>query len=603
MSGDYSRFVFLRQSCGGLIRTERHIIGFLAALLALFCAQVWSLPVDDAKLFELQVPKTKTVQSLMAETPYDWQAQSRWMYGIMLARWLDLEGDTAQALRLTLTVAEESRSSSVFAVGFETALTLDEREIAEAYARSWFALFPDDSAAQDARLIVCLQKSDLPCGRHFLQQRLRRKNGFVHVSEINHFLDYLPRQAERIYVLDDMRRLFPENAYVHYFYGQRLLENGELLAAIEVFQQALLLEPLWMKIYVVQANTLSAIGRLQEARALLRDAIQDYPNEAELFFAYTDLLIKNYAYDEARALIETRLQQQGEPRERLLRQLLWIALREGDAARVEQLYRLMVERHLMSEDAAQVAMARFWAGQKNYAQARQLFLGISETSSEYHEAQQQLASLLIKEGRVEEGRAAFVTLRQHASSSQALDHFFYESAVLEDQKLYDLQIDVLKVALRRFPSDRNLQYLFGVALMNRGNYQAAYDHFVRMLSSDAHAADVLNACGYIQMNYFGNDDAAQAYIEKALELYPESSSIQDSYGWLLYQRGKPEEALKWLLRAYSEYRQGEISVHLVEVLAITGHEDRAREIYALERKGQPQNEALYALGKKLAYEN
>lgn len=534
--------------------------------------------------------------------PQSWQQESKWMLALMLSHFIALHGDAHQAMLQLLKVARESGSYDSFMYGFNYSMEQEDINMAKHFSDAWLQAFPDDASAKEAHLVVLLQKGRTQESVNVLQARLSSQGKTLEeVSRINHLLDYMPTANMRAQVLGELSSLFKDNAYLLYFYGRRLLEMGDLLHAIDVFNQTIHIDPQWINVYMVQAQTLSAIGRLDQARRLLSAAMKDYPNELDLFYAYVDLLIRNYEYAEARTLIEKHLQRY--PRhERLQRLLAWVYWHEGNTDAVQKIYRLLVKRNTMSESSYAVAMGRVWASQKDYQKARAVLLTVGQRNPEYGEAQQQLAGLLIKEGKIEEGMQMFDRIRDDVSSTRVLDHFFYEAAVLNDLKRYDLVVSLMDKALQYFPDDNGLQYIQGMALMQKGEYKRANDLFVRMLTRDMQNADILNACGYIQMEYMHNYSLAERYIEKALALYPESPNIQDSYGWLLYKQGYAEEALKWLLRAYAAYREGDISVHYVEVLASVGEEQRAREIYYLERKGQPDNEKLYKLGKRLGYE-
>ena len=56
---------------------------------------------------------------------------------------------------------------------------------------------------------------------------------------------------------------------------------------------------------------------------------------------------------------------------------------------------------------------------------------------------------------------------------------------------------------------------------------------------------------------------------------PESAAIIDSWGWVLYKKGKYEDALEYLNKAYEKLHDPEVAGHIVEVLWAMGRHDDA----------------------------
>ena len=58
-------------------------------------------------------------------------------------------------------------------------------------------------------------------------------------------------------------------------------------------------------------------------------------------------------------------------------------------------------------------------------------------------------------------------------------------------------------------------------------------------------------------------------------MQPDNAAIIDSWGWILYRRGKNEEALEYLQNAYQKLRDPEIAGHVIEVLWVMGRHGEA----------------------------
>ena len=71
-----------------------------------------------------------------------------------------------------------------------------------------------------------------------------------------------------------------------------------------------------------------------------------------------------------------------------------------------------------------------------------------------------------------------------------------------------------------------------------------------VLERDPDNADALNFIGYTFVE--NNHDLARAekMLARAVELRPLDGYVADSYGWLLFKRGRYREALEWLQKAF-----------------------------------------------------
>jgi tetratricopeptide (TPR) repeat protein len=69
-------------------------------------------------------------------------------------------------------------------------------------------------------------------------------------------------------------------------------------------------------------------------------------------------------------------------------------------------------------------------------------------------------------------------------------------------------------------------------------------------------------------------------------------------GWVLYRQGRLEEARSYLEQAYSMLDDPELVAHLGEVWWVTGEQDRARELWDLSLKSNPDSKPLLEVRAK-----
>jgi len=102
---------------------------------------------------------------------------------------------------------------------------------------------------------------------------------------------------------------------------------------------------------------------------------------------------------------------------------------------------------------------------------------------------------------------------------------------------------------------------------------AAYD---KALSLNPNNSLVLNNYAYYLSLRKEKLEKAEEMAKKAVELDPENSSNQDTYGWVLFERGKYAEAKEWIGKAIENDKESAVVVeHYGDVLWKLGDTDEA----------------------------
>ena len=99
---------------------------------------------------------------------------------------------------------------------------------------------------------------------------------------------------------------------------------------------------------------------------------------------------------------------------------------------------------------------------------------------------------------------------------------------------------------------------------------------IRLKADDAQA---YNALGYSLADRGVRLDEAHQLVSKALELAPNDPFISDSLGWVEFKRGRLQEAIQILDKAFQSKPDPEIAAHLGEVLWVAGQRSRATAIW------------------------
>ena len=100
----------------------------------------------------------------------------------------------------------------------------------------------------------------------------------------------------------------------------------------------------------------------------------------------------------------------------------------------------------------------------------------------------------------------------------------------------------------------------GGALENAGRWDEALPDLKRAVALAPDEPQALNTLGYAQIERGENVAAAQAMLERAATLQPESSAITDSLGWALYRQGATSKALPLLEKA-ARAEPGDVTIN------------------------------------------
>jgi Flp pilus assembly protein TadD len=212
------------------------------------------------------------------------------------------------------------------------------------------------------------------------------------------------------------------------------------------------------------------------------------------------------------------------------------------------------------------------------------------------------ARLMIKEGAKDD---ALRLLEEYATENpqEALEAGITRAHLL-------VEVGELKAALagldeleKSFPDHPDLDYTRATLLESAGQTRQAVAEFERALKIRPEDPQLLNALGYTLADRKQRLTDAERYIRKALEMSPDSPAIQDSMGWVLYRRGKSEEALSMLSRAWRNSSDAEIGSHFGEVLWESGDQNQARYVWQEALNGQPDHAGLRATISRLTGED
>jgi tetratricopeptide (TPR) repeat protein len=246
---------------------------------------------------------------------------------------------------------------------------------------------------------------------------------------------------------------------------------------------------------------------------------------------------------------------------------------------------------------AYLALAQIAEKRKDYPQAG-AWLDKIENAQDLVSAQSRRASILARQGKLEEGRKLLRALPERTPADARMK-LSAEVQLLRENKQYKAAHDLLAQAAAKEPRDPELLYdqaMMAEKLGHIGEMERLLRQVIA-LKPDYHHA--YNALGYSLAERGLRLPEAKQLIQKALEFAPGDPFISDSLGWVEFRMGNKDEAARVLETAYKARPDAEIAAHLGEVLWSQGQRDRAQAIWKEGLMLNSENETLLETLKRL----
>lgn len=337
--------------------------------------------------------------------------------------------------------------------------------------------------------------------------------------------------------------------------------------------------------------------KLPQAEAIVRKYMEGQPLP-ELRMAYARALLDAQRYAEAARQLKVVTAQRPDFAEAWLVQGT-LQVQDNQYTEAEtslKRYVDLVQARPASEERSR-GLAQAYLSLAQIAERRRDFAGAEawldriENAQDLVSAQNRRASILARQGKVEEARQLLRALPERNAADARLK-LMAEVQLLRDSKQNQAAYDLLSRAVERDPKDTELAYDLAMLAEKTGRL-AEMERLLRQIIAtkpDYHHA--YNALGYSFAERNIRLPEARQLIQKALEFAPGDPFITDSLGWVEFRMGNKAEALRLLDGAYKSRPDAEIAAHLGEVLWSLGQRDRAQAIWKEGLLLNAENETL-----------
>jgi len=219
------------------------------------------------------------------------------------------------------------------------------------------------------------------------------------------------------------------------------------------------------------------------------------------------------------------------------------------------------------------------------AEAEKHYRKAMDIRPEFEPPYYELAAMKLNEGEPREALEVLQQAREHFSDQFILE--FYSGLAMSALRRYEPSLGFLRqaenIAEKQEPERLTGFFYFrvGSVLERLGKFKEAEVEFLKCLDRAPDDATTLNYLGYMWAEQGVKLDQAHEWIMKAHELEPESEAILDSMGWVLYQKGKPAEALPFLEKAKEKLTEPDPTIldHLADVYEALGETEKAEEVW------------------------
>ena len=335
------------------------------------------------------------------------------------------------------------------------------------------------------------------------------------------------------------------------------------------------------------AQLLHQQEKKSKAIKVLEDALQDDPSAHKLRLQYARFLA---AESVEKAIIQLNLLQVKDPDDQEVNFLLGLLhLSQNKLDLAIPLFQESSQTPSLSANA-QYHLGTIAERQKRIVDAINHYTQV-RFGRNYILAASRVSTLLAAHRNIDDARQYLQRLR-FSQPKQAISLFQVESNLLVSIQQPAQALQILSTGLENFPNDPELLYARSMVAEKQDNFALAETDLRAILAQDENNATILNALGYTMTLHTDRQQEAYNLIVRAYTISPNSPSIIDSLGWVLFKLGRSQEALNYLNQAYSMVPDPEIAAHLGEVYWAMGNNEQALNIWSEILEQQPNHRVI-----------
>lgn len=530
-------------------------------------------------------------------------------YEILLGEITSSSGDPGTGYALMLEAARRSGDSQLYRRATDIALQSRSAEYALISAKAWKESQPKSREANRYVLQILIVLNRIGETGELLKQELAQSPPPVRIATIQALPQLYGRASdkklaativEQALATDLTHPAVGPTAWTTI--GRMRLAAGSKPGALDAVKQAQALDA------TNDGAALLAMLLVEEgysdAEPLLARYLAGKPLP-EIRMAYARALLDLQRYSDAQAQADAVTQEKPDMPEAWLVQasLHLQANRLPQAQTSLQQFQTLIDA-LPANDPRKSALtqaylmqAQIAEKQGNFAQAES-WLSRIDNSADMFSAQNRRASLLARQGKLEEARALIRSLPAPTPDDVRLK-LLAEVQLLRDAQKHQEAFDVQSKAVALKPADNEMVYDQAMLAEKAGKLDVMEKLLRDIIARQPDYHHAYNALGYSLADRGVRLQEAKQLISKALEYAPGDPFITDSLAWVEFRLGNAGEAARLLEEAFKKQPDAEIAAHWGEVLWSMGQRERAQSVWRDGLQINRDNDTLKDTMKRL----
>jgi len=521
---------------------------------------------------------------------------AEFVYKYLVGEIAGQRGDMGLASSVLFDLAKSSRDVRLAERAARAAIYGNQPQIATRAAGLWAELDPESNDANQALTQMLLATGKIGELRPHLQKLLAAEENKS--GAFMYLVGMISRSSDKTAVLKLVRELakpyadLPEArfALAHAAWGA-----GQDKLALDELQAAERLNPGWEPAAILHGQVLLRASAA-DALAFYDHFLESYPHANEVRLAYARLLVNEKQFEPARAQFDKLTE--AEPQNAEIQVIVGLlSVQMEDFSSAEAHFLTALDLNFKDPDQVKLYLGQVAERRQADEQAQIWYGKVEKDSSQFLDAQLRSATILAKQGKLEEARRRVQGLSD-LTNEQRVIAIQAEAGWLVQAKRHQEAFDLLKDAVESLPNSPDLVYDYAMLAEKVSQFEIMEQELRKLILLKPDMGHAYNALGYSLADRNERLDEAQKLIEKAMTLSPNDYFILDSMGWVQYRRGQLSQALDYLKRAYAAQADPEIAAHLGEVLWQQGKREEALKTWEEALQAHPENETLQNTSKK-----
>lgn len=422
------------------------------------------------------------------------------------------------------------------------------------------------------------------------------------LEELEETLNYHPRASDVLAELAETYASYGEFLKSNKAYNRLLQLTGESInirlqklknfnrlgirdSAITELQKIRELDPDNLATMQTLSNYYLEMNNSGEAKSMLNKALQRNPRDPKTLIMLADIYANESKWDSVGTMLTSVVTDpiiNPEAKLTVAQYLVSQNKQHPENKALQQATSELIEKFTAQEPqfARAHALAADYFSQTNQnEQALKAITRTTELMPSNDEAWRQRLQLLLGQGRYEEA----IAIGPEAEKNVPQDPFilyFWGSAYLAEQQ-HEPAVEKLEAA-SGLPARRQLKSAIltslGDAHSRLDNWNRAFDAYEQALSLNPDNDLVLNNYAYFLSLQQKELDKAEEMAQRANRISPGNASYLDTIGWIYYQKGEYDKALKYIRESIDTGEaSAEVMEHYGDVLDKLNKPEEARE--------------------------